>query len=89
MEGGLELNTKGAKLLLFGLVITLFSLMLVFAGFMLLLLDFAPHVLGTLVNSWDSSFTDTFYYIGTIVGLAIVVGIGGLFVAWFGLNRND
>lgn len=75
------MNTRGVKLLFFGLIITLFSLMLVFAGFVSLLLDVAVRA----VKTFDPFGGEVYI----IVVLAVTAGIGGLFVAWFGLNRND
>ncbi|HEX8035816.1 MAG TPA: hypothetical protein VF510_18315 [Ktedonobacterales bacterium] len=79
------MNTKGAKLLFFSLIITLFSLMLVFAGFVYLLLDVAAAVISTASNYSYHIGRGVFF----ILVLAVTAGIGGLFVAWFGLNRND
>lgn len=80
------MNTKGVKLLLFGLIMVLFSLMLVFAGFVIVLLRVAPAII-------SASGINTSYTAGrgayAVVVLAIVAGIGGLFAAWFGVNRND
>jgi hypothetical protein len=75
------LNTRSVKRLLFGLVIMLFSFILVFAGFVLLLLDVAVRVINT-----DSS-------VGTEVGIvllfAVFVGTIGLAVAYVGFAWND
>ncbi len=79
------MNTKGVKLLLFSLIIMLFSLMLVFAGFVYLLLSVAPAFIDTSRFNGYSPGGEAYY----ILVLAIVAGIGGLFVAWFGINRND
>ncbi len=79
------MNTKGVKLLLFSLVITLFSLMLVFAGFVYPLLDVAVAVISTASNYSYHVGRGVFF----ILVLAVIAGIGGLFAAWFGLNRND
>ncbi len=76
------MNAKGVKLLLFSLIIMLFSLMLVFAGFVYLLLSAAPHLFN---GAYPPPGRGAYY----ILVLAIVAGIGGLFVAWFGINRND
>ncbi len=80
------MNTKGVKLLLFSLIIMLFSLMLVFAGFVYLLFDVAVRVV-------SASYPGVGYGVGggvsILLMLAIVAGIGGLFAAWFGINRND
>jgi hypothetical protein len=69
------------KGLLFGLIIMLFSFILVFAGFVLLLLDVAVRVINT-----DSS-------VGTEVGIvllvAVVVGVIGLAFAYVGFAWND
>ena len=75
------LNTRSVKRLLFGLIIVLFSFILVFAGFVLLLLDVAVRVINT-----DSS-------VGTEVGIvllfAVFVGAIGLAVAYVGFAWND
>ncbi len=79
------MNTKGVKLLLFSVIVMLFSLMLAFAGFVYLLLN--------VTVAFISATTNQSYHVGRgvfyILVLAIVAGIGGLFVAWFGINRND
>jgi hypothetical protein len=75
------LNTISVKRLLFGLIIILFSFILVFAGFVLLLLDVAARVINT-----DSS-------VGTEVDIvllvAVVVGSIGLAVVYVGFAWND
>ena len=75
------MSTRSVKRLLFGLVIMLFSFILVFAGFVLLLLDVAVRVINT-----DSS-------VGTEVGIvllfAVFVGAIGLAVAYVGFAWND
>lgn len=75
------MNTRSVKRLLFGLIIMLFSFILVFAGFVLLLLDVAVRVINT-----DSS-------VGTEVGIvllfAVFVGVIGLAVAYVGFAWND
>ncbi len=81
---GMRVNTKGAKLLIFSLIITLFSLMLVFAGFVYLLLGVANRVIST---SYPGGVGGRGAYV--LLVLAVTAGVGGLFVAWFGLNRND
>lgn len=67
--------------MLFALVITLFSLMLVFAGLAFAFLEFANR---TVVNSAPFGGGPTL-----IVWLAIIVGIGGLVVAYTAITSND
>lgn len=75
------LNNRSAKRLLFGLVMTLFSLMLVFAALMFLLLDVA----GTVIKASSPVGQET----GIVVWIAIGVGVVGLAVAWVGVARNN
>jgi hypothetical protein len=69
-------TTRGAKRLLMGLAILLFSLMLVFAGLAFAFIAFAT-------NSPVGSSP------GLIVWLAILVGVVGLAVAYVGFSGND
>ena len=75
------MNTRSVKRLLFGLIIMLFRFILVFAGFVLLLLDVAARVINT-----DSS-------VGTEVDIvllvAVFVGVIGLAVTYVGFAWND
>ena len=77
----MRLNNRSAKWLLFGLVITLFGVMLVFAAFMFLLIDAA----GTVINTFPPAGQE----IGIFVWIAIGMGVVGLGVAWVGVARND
>ncbi len=74
------MNNKSAKLMLFSLVMTLFSLMLVFAALAFAFVDFAYH-------ASNNSYFDTGPTL--IVWLAIIVGIGGLVVAYTAITGND
>lgn len=75
------LNTRSMKRLLFGLIIMLFSFILVFAGFVLLLLDVAVRV----INTDPSVGTE----VGIVLLFAIFVGAIGLAVAYVGFAWND
>jgi hypothetical protein len=70
------LNISGAKRLLMGLAILLFSLILVFAGLAFAFIAFATN---SPVGSGP----------GLIVWLAILVGVVGLVVAYVGFSGND
>ncbi|HEX5547858.1 MAG TPA: hypothetical protein VFX24_10625 [Ktedonobacterales bacterium] len=69
------------KRLLFGLIIMLFSFILVFAGFVLLLLDVVVRVFYT-----DSSVGNE---VGIVLLVAVFVGVIGLAVAYVGFAWND
>ena len=66
--------------MLFSLVMTLFCLMLVFAGLAFAFVDFAYH-------ASNNSYFDTGPTL--IVWLALIVGIGGLVVAYTAMTMND
>ncbi|PWT74931.1 MAG: hypothetical protein C5B60_06095 [Chloroflexi bacterium] len=73
--------SRSAKRLLFGAVLTLFSLMLVFAAFVSLQVEVAGMTMRT--------FTGFGQDIIAMVWVAIIVGIVGLAVALLGITRND
>jgi hypothetical protein len=75
------LSTISVKRLLFGLIIMLFSFILVFAGFVLLLLDVVVRVFYT-----DSSVGNE---VGIVLLVAVFVGVIGLAVAYVGFAWND
>ncbi|HEX6542202.1 MAG TPA: hypothetical protein VF040_10645 [Ktedonobacterales bacterium] len=74
------MNTRSVKQLLVGLVIILFSLMLVFAGLVFAFLDFAYH-------ASNNSYFDTGPTL--MVWLALIVGVVGLAVAYIGFSEKD
>lgn len=75
------MNNSGAKWLLFGLVVTVFSLTLVFAALVSLLIEVA----GTAINSFPREGQS----IGIIVWVAVAIGLVGLGVAFVGIARHD
>ncbi len=75
------MSTISVKRLLFGLIIMLFSFILVFAGFVLLLLDVVVRVFYT-----DSSVGNE---VGIVLLVAVFVGVIGLAVAYVGFAWND
>lgn len=74
------MTNTGVKLLLLGLTVVLFSLVLVFASFVFLLLDAAPY----LFNAGHPIGEEV---VG-ILFLALIVGVVGLTVALFGHGRT-
>lgn len=69
------MNTRGAKQLLMGLAIILFSLMLVFASLAFAFIAYANSPFG--------------YGQDLIVWVAIIAGIVGLAVAYIGFSDNN
>lgn len=69
------MNTRGAKQLLMGLAIILFSLMLVFATLAFAFIAYANSPFGSGP--------------GFIVWVAIIAGIVGLAVAYVGFSENN
>jgi hypothetical protein len=73
--------SRSAKLLLFGAILTLFSLMLVLAGFVSLQVQLAETTIPNYSSGPES--------IGLMVLAAIFVGVVGLVVALGGIIQND
>lgn len=77
----MALNNRSTKWLLFGLVVTLFSLTLAFAAFVFLLIEVA----GTAINAARPIGQG----INIIVFVAIFIGLLGLAIAYVGAASND
>lgn len=75
------MTNNGVKQLLFGLAILPFSLVIVFAAFVFLLLDAALATINTPSPIGQDA--------GLFVWVALGVGVIGLAVAFFGFGRAD